>query len=201
MIAQMARAVEDAHRAGHKVMAHAEGTVGIKAAVRAGVDSIEHGTMLDDEGAKSDGRPRHLAGAHTLLLPARPADRAPPKAASPAAWRKALPSSRNRVRPFRGRSNNHVKIAYGVDDDDIDESVSKEFGALVRGGMTPLEAMQAATIHGAELLLSLDKDLGAIEPGKYADLVAVAFNPPRRHQVMEKVKFVMKGGEVWKSAE
>ena len=87
----------------------------------------------------------------------------------------------------------HVKIAYGVDDDDVDESVSKEFGALVRGGMTPLEALQAATINGATLL-SLDKDLGTIEPGKFADLVAVPANPLDDITVMEHVAWVMKSG-------
>ena len=73
---QMAEAVEVAHRAGKKVMAHAEGAVGIKAAVRAGVDSIEHGTMLDEEGARLMEQRRNLAGAHPLLLPARHGNRA-----------------------------------------------------------------------------------------------------------------------------
>ena len=66
----MARAVEVAHRAGKQVMVHAEGTEGIKAAVRAGVDSIEHGTMLDEEGATPHGAERHLARAHPLHFPA-----------------------------------------------------------------------------------------------------------------------------------
>ena len=91
----------------------------------------------------------------------------------------------------------HLKIAYGVDDDDIDASVSKEFGSLVRGGMTPLEALQAATINGAQLL-SLDKDLGTIEPGKFADLVAVPTNPLDDITAMEHVAWVMKAGVVLK---
>ncbi len=76
--------------------------------------------------------------------------------------------------------------------------VSKEFGALVRGGMTPIEALRAATINGAELL-GRTKDIGTIEPGKYADIVAVDGDPLSDINVMEKVTFVMKGGEVYKS--
>jgi imidazolonepropionase-like amidohydrolase len=88
-----------------------------------------------------------------------------------------------------------LKIAYGLDDDA--DFVSKEFGALVRGGMTPIEALRAATINGAELL-GRAKDLGSIEPGKYADIVAVDGDPLTDITVMEKVAFVMKGGEVYK---
>ena len=97
---------------------------------------------------------------------------------------------------FKRALDHHLKIAYGVDDD-VD-FVSKEFGALVRGGMTPIEALRAATINGAELL-GRNKDIGAIEPGKYADIVAVDGDPLSDITVMEKVTFVMKGGEVYKS--
>jgi len=194
--AQMVRAVEDAHRAGHKVMAHAEGTVGIKAAIRAGVDSIEHGTMLDDEGA------RMMADRGTWLVPTlycfqHDLQTGLSKGREPSSMAKGIAIVKEQGPAFQRALKYHVKIAYGVDDDDIDESVSKEFGALVRGGMTPLEAMQAATIHGAELL-SLDKDLGTIEPGKFADLVAVPSNPLDDITVMEHVAWVMKSGVVVK---
>jgi len=84
-----------------------------------------------------------------------------------------------------------------VDDSDVDESVSKEFGALVRGGMTPLQALQAATINAAELL-GQTRDLGTVEPGKFADIVAVSGDPLTDISAMEHVAFVMKGGEVVK---
>ena len=194
--AQMERAVEDAHRAGHKVMAHAEGTVGIKAAVRAGVDSIEHGTMLDDEGAKM------MAERGTWLVPTlycfqHDLQTGLSKGRDPASMAKGIAIVKEQGPAFQRALKYHVKIAYGVDDADVDESVSKEFGALVRGGMTPLEALQAATINAATLL-SLNKDLGTIEPGKYADLVAVPSNPLDDITVMEHVAWVMKAGVVVK---
>jgi imidazolonepropionase-like amidohydrolase len=91
----------------------------------------------------------------------------------------------------------HIRIAYGVDDADVDESVSKEFGALVRGGMTPLGALQAATINAATML-EKDNEVGTLEPGRYADIVAVQGDPLSDITVMEHVAFVMQGGRIIK---
>jgi imidazolonepropionase-like amidohydrolase len=193
---QMAKAVEVAHRAGKKVMAHAEGAEGIKAAVRAGVDSIEHGTVLDEEGAK-------LMEQHgTWLVPTlfcfqHDMETGLSQGRDPASFAKGLAIVKEQGPAFKRALEHHLKIAYGLDDD-VDY-VSKEFGALVRGGMTPIEALRAATINGAELL-GRAKDLGSIEPGKYADIVAVDGDPLSDITVMEKVTFVMKGGEVYKPA-
>lgn len=193
---QMARAVAVAHRAGRKVMAHAEGTVGIKAAVRAGVDSIEHGTMLDDEGAQM------MAERGTWLVPTlycfqHDLETGLSKGRDPRSMAKGIEIVKEQGPAFHRALKYHLKIAYGVDDADVDESVSKEFGALVKGGMTPLQALQAATINGATLL-SLDKDMGTIEPGKYADLVAVSGDPLSDITVMEHVAWVMKSGTIVK---
>jgi imidazolonepropionase-like amidohydrolase len=193
---QMARAVEVAHRAGRKVMAHAEGTIGINAAVRAGVDSIEHGTMLDDEGAQM------MAQRGTWLVPTlycfqHDLETGLSKGRDPRSMAKGIDIVKEQGPAFQRALKYHIKIAYGVDDADVDESVSKEFGALVRGGMTPLQALQAATINGATLL-SLDREIGTIEPGKYADLVAVPGDPLTDITVMEHVAWVMKGGSVVK---
>ena len=89
----------------------------------------------------------------------------------------------------------HVKIAYGVDEDP--DYSSKEFGALVRGGMTPLAAIQAATVNASELL-GTARDTGTLEPGKFADIIAVSGDPLKDIAVMERVVFVMKGGELIK---
>ena len=97
---------------------------------------------------------------------------------------------------FERALKHHVKMAYGVDDDA--DYVSNEFGALVRGGMSPLGAIQAATVNSAELL-GWTKDAGTIETGKFADIVAVNGDPLADIGVMEHVVFVMKGGEVVKN--
>ena len=194
---QMAKAVEVAHRAGKKVMAHAEGTEGIKAAVRAGVDSIEHGTMLDEEGAR-------LMEQHgTWLVPTletfqHGVEVGASQGADPATVAKGEAILKAQAPAFRLALAHHLKIAYGVDDDEDFES--KEFGALVRGGMSPLDALRAATVNGAELL-GRSNEIGTIEPGKFADIVAVDGDPLADITAMEKVVFVMKGGEVYKSPE
>jgi imidazolonepropionase-like amidohydrolase len=193
---QMAKAVEVAHRAGKKVMAHAEGSVGIKAAVRAGVDSIEHGTMLDEEGAK-------LMEEHgTWLVPTlycfqHDMETGLSKGRDPDSYAKGVEILAAQGPAFKLALKHHLKIAYGVDDDDVDESVSREFGALVEGGMTPLQALQAATINGATML-GKDKVFGSIEPGRFADIIAVTGDPLADIKVMYKVDFVMKGGQVIK---
>ena len=193
---QMAKAVEVAHRAGRKVMAHAEGSVGIKAAVRAGVDSIEHGTVLDEEGAKM------MAERGTWLVPTlycfqHDLETGLSKGRDPRSMAKGIAIVSAQGPAFKLALQHHLKIGYGVDDDDVDESVSKEFGALVKGGMTPLEALQAATLNNSQLL-GLDKDMGTIEAGKYADLVAVPGDPLKDITAMEHVAWVMKSGAVVK---
>ena len=193
---QMAKAVEIAHRAGKKVMAHAEGSQGIKAAVRAGVDSIEHGTVLDEEGAK-------LMEQHgTWLVPTlycfqHDMETGLSQGRDPASFAKGVAIMKEQGPAFKRALEHHLRIAYGLDDD-VDY-VSKEFGALVRGGMTPLEALRAATSNGAELL-GKATDIGSLEAGRYADIVAVDGDPLADITVMEKVVFVMKGGEVYKGA-
>jgi imidazolonepropionase-like amidohydrolase len=193
---QMAKAVEVAHRAGKRVMAHAEGATGIKAAVRAGVDSIEHGTMLDEEGAK-------LMEEHgTWLVPTlycfqHDMETGLSKGRDPDSFAKGQEILAAQGPAFKLALQHHLKIAYGVDDDDVDESVSREFGALVAGGMTTLGALQAATINAATML-GKEKQFGSIEPGHFADIIAVTGDPLADISVMYKVDFVMKGGEIMK---
>jgi len=190
---QMAKAVEIAHRAGKKVMAHAEGAEGIKAAVQAGVDSIEHGTVMDEEGAR-------LMEQHgTWLVPTlycfqHDMETGTSQGRDPVSFAKGVAILKEQQPAFARAIAHHIKIAYGVDDDP--DVVSKEFGALVRGGLSPLDALRAATINGAELT-GRDKDIGSIDPGKFADIVAVEGDPLANITVMEKVVFVMKGGEVY----
>ena len=194
--AQMAAAVEIAHRAGKKVMAHAEGTIGIKAAVRAGVDSIEHGTMLDEEGAQL------MEQHHTWLVPTlycfqHDMETGLSKGRDPDSYAKGVEIMAAQGPAFKLAIAHHIRIVYGVDDADVDQSVSKEFGALVRGGLSPLGALQAATINAATML-GEDKDVGTLEPGRFADIIAVHGDPLADITVMEHVSFVMQGGHIIK---
>jgi imidazolonepropionase-like amidohydrolase len=194
--AQMAEAVEVAHRAGKKVMAHAEGAIGIKAAVRAGVDSIEHGTMLDEEGAQL------MEQRHTWLVPTlycfqHDMETGLSKGRDPDSYAKGVEIMAAQGPAFKLALAHHIRIVYGVDDADVDESVSKEFGALVRGGLSPLGALQAATVNAATML-GKDSDVGSLEPGRYADIIAVHGDPLADITVMEHVSFVMQGGHIIK---
>ncbi len=191
---QIAKAVEVAHRAGRRVMAHAEGTQGIKAAVRAGVDSIEHGTMLDDEGAAL------MAKQGTWLVPTlytfqRGVEIGTEFGQDPISLAKGKEILSYQQPAFTRALKAHLKIAVGIDESP--EFLPKELEAMVRGGMTPLQVLQAATMKGAELI-GMAKDIGMIEAGKYADIIAVKADPLRDISAMEEVAFVMKGGVVIK---
>lgn len=191
---QMAKAVEIAHRARKKVMAHAEGTEGIKAAVRAGVDSIEHGTMLDEEGADL------MAKKGTWLVPTLETfQRSAEPGGNPGAEAMSIEKDKAILKfqpaAFQRALQHHLKIAFGVDDDP--DFLDREFVALVKGGMKSVEALQAATVNAAELL-GLSDQIGSVEAGKYADVIAVNGDPLADIKNMENVVFVMKGGEVVK---
>ena len=189
---QMAKAVEIAHRARKKVMAHAEGTEGIKAAARAGVDTIEHGTMLDEEGAAL------MAQKGTWLVPTLEAIQrlATP---NPGVGQEAIETEKVREilrfqqAAFQRALQHRLKIAFG--EDDPPEFLDREFVALVKGGMKAAEALQAATINASELL-GLSDRIGSLEAGKFADVIAVTGDPLADIASMEKVVFVMKGGEI-----
>src|SRR5215471_3541358 len=192
---QMAKAVEVAHRAGKRVMVHAEGTEGIKAAARAGVDTIEHGTMLDDEGAAL------MAKKGTWLVPTlytfqQGLEEGLANGKDPISLAKEKEIVAHQQPAFTRALKAHLKIAVGIDDEP--QYLPKEVEALVHGGMTPLEALQAATIRGAELLNWSDR-IGTIEPGKFADIIAIDGDPTQDINAIEKVVFVMKDGSVFKN--
>jgi imidazolonepropionase-like amidohydrolase len=195
---EMKAIVADAHRLGRKVAAHAHGAQGIVWASEAGVDSIEHGSYIDDAGIaemKKDG---------TYLVPTlylmdwffENAEKIGTPAELIAKGREVMPAARKNVaRAFAAR----VKVGFGTDAAVYPHGLNAhEFAVMVKLGLSPLAAIQAATVNDADLLGWSDK-IGTIEAGKFADIVAVDGDPLADVTTLERVKFVMKGGEVVKN--
>ncbi len=188
---EMKAMVDESHRLGRRVAAHAMGREGIEASLRVGVDSIEHGYGLDEEMMDRMVR-QGTYWCPTIYVGVYVAEgRA--KAGAPI-W---LTMRDLEAKAFGIAVRKGVKIAYGTDAGGYawTENQAKEFAYMVRYGMTPMQAIQSATIVSAELL-ERPNDLGAIEAGKLADIVAVAGDPLRDITELERVRFVMKGGEV-----
>ena len=189
--------VETAHAYGRKVAVHAHGAEGIKLAVAAGADSIEHGTMIDAEIVKlmKEHKTFYVPTLSTVngyleRLAANP-NAYPPLIKAQIDWRIGVTGKSLQIAYPAG-----VRIAYGTD-----AGVSKhgrnadEFELLVKFGMPPAEAIKAATVNAAELL-GVDKETGTIEAGKAADIIAVDGDPLADVKVLKSVKFVMARGEV-----
>jgi imidazolonepropionase-like amidohydrolase len=194
---EMKMAVDEAHHAGRKVAAHAHGTEGIKDAVRAGVDSIEHGSLIDAEGIE-------MMKAHGTYLVA---DIYNDDYILGKAIEFGLPKENVEKEKMVGRLQREnfskavaagVKIAFGTDAGVYPHGDNaKQFHYMVKFGMTPAAAIRAATSSAADLI-DRAHDVGTLETGKYADLIAVTENPLDRVEVLEHVSFVMKGGKVYK---
>lgn len=189
---EMRTVVEEAARHGLNVAAHAHGTEGIKAAVRAGVASIEHGSILDDEAIAL------MIDHGTYLVPTTYLHEAwDPTPFPPVIRRKAEMISPLAIESVRRAIAAGVKIAFGTDAAVYPHGENaKEFAALVERGMTPLEAIRSATTQAADLLGVEDR--GRIEAGLLADLVAVDGDPLEDIRALERVRFVMRGGEVFR---
>jgi imidazolonepropionase-like amidohydrolase len=195
---EMKAIVADAHRLGRKVAAHAHGAEGIRWASEAGVDSIEHGSYIDDAAIavmKKNGT--YLVP--TLYLADWFLENAEKIGTPPeliAKGREVMPAARKNVaRAFAAG----VKVGFGTDAAVYPHGLNAhEFAVMVKLGLTPLQAIQAATINDADLLGWSDK-VGTIEPGKWADIVGVDGDPLADVTTLERVKFVMKGGEVVKN--
>ena len=191
--------VEEAAMWGRKVAAHAHGAEAIKRAVRAGVASIEHGSLIDDEGIrlmKEKGtylvadiyNDDYILAEYTRLgYPQKIID-------------KERLVGRQQRENFKKAVQAGVKIAYGTDAGVYPHGWNaKQFAHMVRWGTTPMQAIQAATVNAADLLGWADR-VGALEPGKYADVIAVSGDPLQDLTVLEHVAFVMKGGAVVKDS-
>jgi imidazolonepropionase-like amidohydrolase len=186
--------VEEAKRNGVRVAAHAHGTEGIIAAIRAGVDSIEHGSMLNDEAiALMKARGTYLVP--TIYLADQDAETTEAK---PDIMReKGAAISASALQSFRAAMHAGVKIAFGTDAGVFPHGLNaREFAVMVKLGMKPIDAIRAATTSAADLLGVTDR--GTIAAGKLADIIAVRGNPLADIKTLERVVFVMKGGVVFK---
>ena len=183
---------------GFKVAAHAHGSEGIKRAVIAGVDSIEHGTLMDNEAATLM-RDKGTYYVPTLLAGKWVADKAlTPDYYPPFVEKKALEIGPKLKSTFTMAHQAGVKIAFGTDSGVSPHGENaKEFNLMTEAGMSANDSILSATIYAAELLGEVDK-IGSISKGKYADLVGVSRNPLEDIKILETVDFVMKGGEVYK---
>ena len=192
--AELQAIVQEANRHGLKVAAHAHGTEGIKAAVRAGVASIEHGSMIDDEAADLMKRRGTYLVPTAYLLSTFKYESLPPPIAAKAKEVVPLAQASHR-RAIRAG----VKIAFGTDAAVYPHGDNaREFAVYVGYGMRPADAIRTATVNAADLLGVSDR--GVIAAGKLADLIAVRGNPLEDVRVLEQVPWVMKGGEVVKGA-
>lgn len=194
--AELVSIVETAHRLGRKVAAHAHGTDGVNAALRAGVDSVEHGTYLDPESI------RLFKAKGSYLVPTLLAGDTVTRQAATAEWMPATVRAKARiVGPLmidavrRARAAG-VNMAFGTDSGvSAHGDNAREFALMVQAGLPPIDAIRAATVWAATHV-GLDNEVGSIVPGKAADIVAVKADPLTDIRALETMAFVMKGGDV-----
>lgn len=193
--AELDALVDEAHALGRKAAAHAHGAEAAKRALRAGIDSIEHGTFLDDEAFDlMKRRGAWLVFTPTLCMEERMAHNGAP----PAVVQKAAAAKAREDQMFRRALQKGVNLAFGSDAAVCPHgSQLLQFAKMVSLGMKPLAALRAATSADARLF-GVDGKLGTLQAGKLADVVAVAGDPSRDMRAMEHVTFVMKDGVVYK---
>jgi imidazolonepropionase-like amidohydrolase len=195
---EMKAAVEEAHRLGLKVAAHAHGTSGINDAIRAGVDTIEHASLANDESfalAKAHGAVFDMDIYNDDFILAEGAK----VGMLPESLAKERSIGRLQRETFRRAVKAGVTMTFGTDAGVYPHGDNaKQFAKMVEWGMTPMQAIQAATTTAAKTLGPLGDNLGAMAPGKYADIIAVEGDPLSDISRLEHVAFVMKAGVVYR---
>ena len=192
---EMQAIVAEAHKLGRKVAAHAHGAEGIKTAILAGVDSIEHASLIDDQGIRL-ARERGTFLVMDIYNDTFILEHGAAVGILPESLEKERQIGQAQRDNFRRAHQAGARIAFGTDGAVYPHGDNpKQFAYMVEYGMTPLEAIRAATIHAAELLGWADR-VGALEPGKFADLIAVEGDPLADVTLLERVRLVMKGGKV-----
>ena len=197
-LAEMRAVVEEANQWGLQVAAHAHGTAGIKDAIRAGVNTIEHASLIDDEGialAKKHGAWLSMDIYNTDYTQAE----GKKNGVLEESMRKDREIGELQRQNFKRANAAGVKMVFGTDAGIFPHGLNaQQFATMVKYGMTPLQAIQSATVNAAEALAS--KDVGVIEKGRYADMVAVVGDPTADVRLLENVAVVIQGGEVVRGA-
>jgi len=197
--AELRAIADEAHMWGLKVAAHAHGTSGIKAAIRAGIDTIEHASLIDAEGirlAKERGTVLAMDIYNTEYTQAEGRK----NGVLEDNLRKDREIAQIQRDGFRAAHKAGVKMVFASDAGVMPHAeVGKQFRVMVEYGMTPMDAIRAATRSAAEAL-GRESDVGAIAPGRYGDLIAVAGDPTTDVTLLANVPFVMKGGDIVKDA-
>ncbi len=195
---EVAALIHEAHMHGRKVAVHAHGADGIKVAIRAGVDTVEHASMIDDEGlqlAKRAGTFLSMDIYNTEYTQSE----GPKRGELEEFLRKDREVAEIQRENFRKAVKLGIKITMGTDTGVHRHGDSpKQLAIMVRYGMTPMQALQAATAVSADAIGMKDQ-VGALAPGHFADIIAVKGDPIADIRVLENVQFVMKGGEDYKS--
>jgi imidazolonepropionase-like amidohydrolase len=192
--AEMDALVDEAHRLGRKTAAHAHGAEGAKVAIRAGIDSIEHGSFLDDEAVKMM-QQRGTYLVPTLMAGEYAGGRKATRKYPPEIAAKALQALDGRSSAFKRAAAAGVKIAFGTDSGVSPHGHNaEEFGLLVEHGLSAAAALRTSSTAAA--LLGVDRITGTIEAGKQADIVAVPGDVLSSITATERVRFVMKGGAI-----
>jgi imidazolonepropionase-like amidohydrolase len=193
---EMKGVIDTAHGLGMKVAAHIYPADAIKHAVRLGVDSVEHGSFADDEAyALMKARGTYLVPTLTVYDVFLDAARRHPELLPPGTAAKEIANDEFPIRNFPHALKAGVKVAYGTDIGQGDHA--REFVLMARAGMAPMQEIFAATRNAADLIGASDR-IGSVQPGRFADLVAVAGDPLADVGEFEKVRFVMKGGVIYK---
>ena len=192
---EMTAVAEEAHRLGLRVAAHAHGADGIRDAIRAGIDTIEHASLIDDAGIRL-ARERGTA----LTMDIYVTDWILSEGEAAGMLAESLDKERivgqAQRESFRRAHQAGVRILFGTDAGVYPHGLGgRQFPVMVRYGMTPMQAIQSATVHAAEAL-NRSADVGAIAVGRYGDLVAVAGDPLSDIDLLSRVSVVIKGGEV-----
>jgi imidazolonepropionase-like amidohydrolase len=195
---EMQAIVAEAHRLGLRVAAHAHGASGIRDAIRAGVDTVEHASLIDDEGIAL-AREHGMALSMDIYNTEYTQSEGPRNGELEENLRKDREIAEVQREGFRRAHAAGVRMVYGTDSGVYPHGDNaRQFAVMVRYGMQPIEAIQAATVHAAEALGR--SDVGVIEAGRYADLVGVAGDPMVDVTVLQQVPLVIKGGVVVKDA-